>query len=267
MLQLARLNKVKRPRRLPVQNPPTALEREYAALLQRGILEDVFAIIRRELLPRLEFFAANASRLAQDAGEDDLGDIFDGMFETYSKQWTRRRVGDVARQEARRTAAFQATQLNRQLRPTLGIDVVGYEPWLDRAIDEFTRENVALIRSIPENLFADLEKLLAKEIADGARFESMVTVIEERFEVSKSRAELIARDQVQKFHGDLNRVRQQDLGIEKFIWNTVGDGRVREEHAERDGKIYSWNDLPNGESPGEPVGCRCVGEPVLPEFE
>lgn len=267
LLQLARLKKIKPPKRLPKQIPAMHIEREYGSILKNSYLADLTALLRARLLPQLENFAAQASKIAKDAGEDDLGGIFDAIYEEYLRQWPRNRVGQIARQEGRRTAAYQAAQLNNQLRPALGADIVGAEPWLDKAIEEFTRENVSLIKSIPDNLLSDLEKELSREIADGSRFEDLVTIVEDKINVAKNRAELIARDQVSKFMGDLNRVRQQDLGIDKFEWNTLNDEVVRPEHAERQGKIYKWSDPPNGETPGEPVNCRCYATPILPEFD
>jgi SPP1 gp7 family putative phage head morphogenesis protein len=164
---------------------------------------------------------------------------------------------------AEELARFHAAQLNAQLRAAVGVDVVGSEPWLGPAIDEFTAENVALIKSIPTRFFDDLETHLKRELADGARWEQLTALVEERYGVAKSRAELIARDQAGKFFGDLNRVRQTDLGIERFVWRTMRDNRVREEHEERDGETYFWKDPPDGETPGEPVLCRCYAEPDL----
>ena len=47
-----------------------------------------------------------------------------------------------------------------------------------------------------------------------------------------------------KYHSSLNRVRQTNLGVEEFVWDTVNDERCREAHAERDGETYSWDDPP-----------------------
>lgn len=51
-----------------------------------------------------------------------------------------------------------------------------------------------------------------------------------------------------------------------YIWRTVGDDKVRETHAERDGCIFSWDDAPEGGHPGEDYNCRCTAEPFKPEM-
>jgi SPP1 gp7 family putative phage head morphogenesis protein len=230
------------------------------------MLEDAMGLVRRLLVPKLEEIAATQSKVAYtDAAHDELGEIIDEISQQFFEKWSRRRFGDVVRPVGEEVARFNAAQLNKQLSAAIAenisVDVVGVESWLASAIEEFTRENVALIRTIPEQFFSDLEKSIAREVADGARWEQLAALVEERYSVSESRAELIARDQVGKFNGDLSRVRQGELGIKKFVWRTMGDERVREEHQDRNGHVYEWSDPPDGETPGEPIQCRCFAEP------
>jgi len=42
----------------------------------------------------------------------------------------------------------------------------------------------------------------------------------------------------------------------KYIWRTRGDSKVRSEHAERDGKVFEWDNPPEGGHPGEAPSCR-----------
>lgn len=48
----------------------------------------------------------------------------------------------------------------------------------------------------------------------------------------------------------------------KYIWRTRGDSKVRSEHAERDGKVFEWNNPPEGGHPGEAPNCRCRAESI-----
>jgi GH24 family phage-related lysozyme (muramidase) len=57
--------------------------------------------------------------------------------------------------------------------------------------------------------------------------------------------------------GFLNRVQQEAMGIDFYVWTTQRDGRVREGHAERDDMIFRWDDPPEGGHPSEDFGCRC----------
>ena len=56
--------------------------------------------------------------------------------------------------------------------------------------------------------------------------------------------ELIARDQLGKLHGQINRRKQESLGIDEYEWETSHDERVRESRRERQGKVFSWSKPP-----------------------
>ncbi len=75
--------------------------------------------------------------------------------------------------------------------------------------------------------------------------------------------ELIARDQLGKLHGQINRRKQESLGIDEYEWETSHDERVRESRRERQGKVFSWSKLPPEGHPGYPIRCRCIALPVI----
>jgi SPP1 gp7 family putative phage head morphogenesis protein len=68
----------------------------------------------------------------------------------------------------------------------------------------------------------------------------------------------------------VNHARQRELGVERFVWRTMGDERVRDEHDELKGETFSYDDPPeiDGEPtlPGDDVQCRCYAEPVLDDL-
>lgn len=241
---------------------PVGIAADYRDAIVAGPLADAHALVLELIVPALPRLAAGASRIAHDA-EDDLGKLVDDVRDRHSEKWTRARFGSIPRPAAEHVADFQKRQLNAALRAAVAVDVIGAEPWLAPAVAEFTAENVALIKTIPSVYFDNLEKSLASQIADGVRWEEMSEGIENTYGVAKSRAELIARDQAGKFYGDLNRVRQVELGITRGVWQTVNDNRVREEHVERDGVSFDWSEGIDGETPGEPVLCRCYADPDL----
>ncbi len=66
------------------------------------------------------------------------------------------------------------------------------------------------------------------------------------------------------FSGLINQLRQQDLGIERYIWRSQDDARVRASHAEYDDHVFRWDEPPEGGHPGQAHNCRCYAEPVAP---
>lgn len=67
---------------------------------------------------------------------------------------------------------------------------------------------------------------------------------------------------LRSFAGLINEIRQRDLGIEQYVWQTVGDEKVRASHSVRNGGVYRWDS--NDEKPGEASNCRCSARPVPP---
>jgi SPP1 gp7 family putative phage head morphogenesis protein len=141
-------------------------------------------------------------------------------------------------------------------------------------IDQWVETNVGLIETglkaeVQEPrlrpLLQDVSRVVNQAHAEGVRVEVLAHDLKERFGVSDSRAELIARDQTLKLNGQLNRHRQLNAGIEEYIWDTSGDERVRESHARLDGQKFSWHTPPSVGHPGQDFQCRCSAIPVVPE--
>ena len=59
----------------------------------------------------------------------------------------------------------------------------------------------------------------------------------------------------------------KNLGIKKYIWRTAGDSRVCARCAERDGKIFRWDETLPGGHPGEAPCCRCVALGIVDESQ
>jgi len=65
------------------------------------------------------------------------------------------------------------------------------------------------------------------------------------------------------FAGLINQLRQQDFGIERYIWRSQDDAKVRDSHADFDDQMFRWDVPPAGGHPGQAFSCRCFAEPVV----
>jgi SPP1 gp7 family putative phage head morphogenesis protein len=159
----------------------------------------------------------------------------------------------------------QRAQFTRQLRQSIGVNVIGSEKKVKPTLERFAKENSKLIKSIKTDYIKQVEQVVTQAVVSGERAETLEKKIRERGKVSDKRAKLIARDQVGKLTGQLDKVRQQGLGLTGYIWQTVNDNRVRELHEDRQGKHFNWDDppskTPDDGPPGEPINCRCYAEP------
>lgn len=140
-----------------------------------------------------------------------------------------------------------------------------------KVVAKWRDANLKLIKSLQATQVDQLRDVMKTATEQGWHRARLREEIEKRFEVSRSHADLIARDQTLKLNSALTQARHTALGIEEYEWSTSNDERVREEHAALDGKRFRWDDPPevDGERvhPGEAVQCRCVAAAVLSWLE
>ena len=66
-----------------------------------------------------------------------------------------------------------------------------------------------------------------------------------------------------RFLTEINDRRQRDLGVTHYIWRSRDDAKVRTAHAERDDRLFSWDDRFSDGHPGHGYNCRCTAEPAI----
>lgn len=171
-------------------------------------------------------------------------------------------------------------KIERTLINGLGIDSARIidTPAVRDKIDIATAENVSLIKSIPQEFYGDVAQAVFQNYR-GEKFEegSLLNRLKKIGSISERRAKLIARDQTAKFVSSVNEIRQQDAGIESYIWRNMQDERVvgnpgglypkgnarHRDHWSREGKEFKWSEPPSDGHPGEAIQCRCFAEPII----
>ena len=143
--------------------------------------------------------------------------------------------------------------------------------WTDLQLQLVKRFGTARVPSIPAEHFQRLEALVQSSVDSGLRVEELRKELATLDGVSTRRAEVIARDQTGKYNGKMTEIRHEAIGVKAYFWRTTGDGRVRDEHKDYDGKRFLYSRPPKGGAPGIPVQCRCWADPdfdaVFREFE
>lgn len=234
----------------------------------RGLTSGIDAALREQLFPLLR--RLEPEFLVDAAVVDDFGDEIQAALERIRSEHL-----VLAQQRAELLAGDVVTRVNRRNRERFyqsvesvaGINLAGIvqEGNLETVLRLKTRENVALIRSIPEDYFDRIERLVYESVIQGRKSaSSMIEELRELGAQSDRRARFIARDQTAKLNAAMNRERNQALGITEYVWKTVRDERVRESHAKKHGQRFRWDDPPADTGhPGEDYQCRCVAEPVI----
>lgn len=161
-------------------------------------------------------------------------------------------------------------EFDRQVLQSVGVNIYADEPWLAGLLDQAIAENVGLITSIGD--LQGVEQVVRRSVLSGGKVTELRADIQRVFGVKRSRADLIARDQTQKVHSQINRARQKAIGVTRCEWLTVGDERVRSRHRRASGVIYLLDNPPpvgpggRPVHPGEDYQCRCQAIPVLSDL-
>ena len=216
----------------------------------------------------------NALRL--DALTEDVELMVEGLKAVYLKERSQTSLEAIIERHGQKVNARSLQNFRRQYKSVMGVDVLSANPWLKQEVKTFTAENVSLITSIEESNLKSVEQIVFRKVNAGERPGAIADELQKMFELSDSRAQLIARDQTLKFHSRLLRRRYTDIGLTRYRWRTVGDVSVRQRHQALNGKVFSFDDPPvtvtsgsrAGErnNPGEDIQCRCFAEPIFDDL-
>lgn len=135
-------------------------------------------------------------------------------------------------------------------------------------IQNYTEQNVALIKSLGQETFGKLEQMIYRAKVNKTPASQLSAEIQRIFKTSKTRANLIAVDQLASLNSDLTAARAKIAGIEYYKWHGRLDSRERALHLRLEGRTYKFGkrtDAENGLAPGKPVRCRCVASMIVPK--
>lgn len=264
-------------RGLPLQYS-VAIETRY-----RDSLELLVAQMTQQTLSAVkELFETDSAKKAETVGMDaSISAQARILFNALSKQFTAlftKRGKYLAKSMLSTTSNESEANLKRSI-TQISKDITLKKP-ITSTVDDVIRasitENVSLIKTIPQQYFAQIEQQVMRSISTGNGLKDLVPFIEQRGSVTQSRAKLIANDQTKKAYNNINQARMRDAGVKKFEWLHSGGGKEpRAWHKNNwpsglNGGIFSINDPPvidkkTGERgiPGQAINCRCVMIPVI----
>lgn len=255
--------------KVPLQARPTGYALSYYQAL-RPIIKSAKNLVDRFVVPKLKKVRTDAESgiegIPDTAVDLTVPDLANGFFKAFSDDT----LATLPRKAGIGLSRFQKMQFMRQVQAALGVQPQLAEPWLDAKIEEFTKRNVALIKTIPQNYFDRVSQAVTEGNLAGRRPDDIEDDLDDIYEAADNHGLLIAKDQSNKFFADLNETRQIALGVEEYDWIGVEDERERDSHVDLEGTRHSWDDPPevDGEAanPGEPILCRCQAFPVFDDL-
>lgn len=146
-----------------------------------------------------------------------------------------------------------------------GVDVKDFLTMRDirPILENSIRVNVDLIKGLNADTKRRVEAVIFDGIARRRNQKYVTQQLAAAMGISQRKARLIARDQTHKLNSLLTQLRNEQLGIEAYLWKTMMDDRVRKAHRSREGKLFKWSDPPSDGHPGYAINCRCHAMAVL----
>ena len=192
-------------------------------------------------------------------------------LEKYEKSDRTSQAEDIAQGFVNRGNAQNQSEVSTNLKNQAGVDLAAYlrsSPSITEKVNAMTTANVQLIKSIRSQYLDKVQNAVTQAMVSGTLNKDLAAQIKAIGQTTEKRAEFIARDQSSKLNAALTQARHEDLGIKKYMWSTSGDERVRDSHAEKDGKIFEYANPPADTGhPGHDFNCRCVQIAVLDDSE
>jgi SPP1 gp7 family putative phage head morphogenesis protein len=232
-------------------------------------------------------YARNLRRIARHVGDIVRGFV-PGLEEEQQPPGLLRRLQDALRDYARLIEPWAQTTGERMLAEVARRDAVAWQEHgkvMGRALrQELARAptglamrgllegQAELITSLPIEAAQRVQDLAVEGLSSGARWTEIAKEIMATGEVTKSRANAIARTETGRAATTLTQVRATYLGSPGYVWRSARDADVRPRHKQLEGQFILWNDPPVASEPGQKEmryhagagpNCRCWPEPVL----
>lgn len=144
----------------------------------------------------------------------------------------------------------------------------------EQIAQDYTNNLDLYIKNFTERQIQDLRQIINDNVSQGLRKEMLIEKIQDRFNVSKTKAKFLARQETSLLTSNIQKQNMQRAGIEYYMWDSSRDSRVRPDHAELNNKIFRFDNPPvvnkktgARANAGEDFGCRCVQRPVIVNIE
>lgn len=139
-------------------------------------------------------------------------------------------------------------------------------------VEAVVQRNAALVRNVSDATKGRIADIVFRGVQQRMPARDVAKLIREAVDIERKRALRIAADQTTKLYAALDRARQEEAGIDHFIWRHSRKAKPRKEHVARDGVLFKWraetkgpgrNPPAPGDFPGEQPYCGCQPEAVI----
>ena len=134
---------------------------------------------------------------------------------------------------------------------------------LDSIIDDALSEAVTRLNQyLPGGVSVDISAVNLAPIRDQIRAEIAARLTETGVAVDPN--DPVITSTISRYAEILNAFLQTEgLHVDRYIWRSSDNSRVRATHAGYDDQIFFWSAPPEGGHPGQDWNCRCTAEPII----
>lgn len=245
----------------------TPEEREQANSIQTDAALGALALLLLRAQRRL-WTPARADLVSRVGAQAITPVQYNRIVETWLDQWTARyqstapQLRELIDPAVQRLGRVMGSQIDRQLTNAGYPAVVPVElPSVARKLGQTTGNLVestinGLTRQAEVTTMAVRQAALAELPAD-----RLVRTLNETA-MAKRQAQMAAREAEATLVAITQAEAFKEAGVDRAVWVTRRDDRVRPSHRARDGRTYDVETGLDGLHPGSEYLCRCVGVPV-----
>lgn len=189
------------------------------------------------------------------------------------KQFDDQRIEAVSKQVLAKLDKKSKDEFYGKVAKVVGIDVQALiaKEGLKATTNALMLETAQWIKTLRDEALESFTNNTLFAMSQGESIDTIVSQFDDVVKTRKNHARFLARNQVQNYNSVTTKIRAQNLGIKKAVWETAGDERVRPSHEDREGKEF---DLDTGLFssvdglyllPGSDYNCRCTYTMIIPE--
>lgn len=229
-----------------------ALQRIYAPIMQ------VWSVgVRERILP------AYARSLATFTGDSPV-DI-EVEIEAVDEEAVRATLDFRAlfREWAQSLMLWHVNRIGSQLTYATNVDLTTQLGGASETIEDLLARNTALVRDVSDQAMGRIADIVFRGLQQRTPIRDVAKEINDALGLGRARSLRIASDQTVKLSAALDRLRQEQLGFDSFVWRHSGKVHYRPEHLARDGQVFSWgSDVAKEDPPGYAPFCFPSDQPI-----
>lgn len=246
--------------------PQAGLKREYQRSID-NIVKYIYQTFKSVVIDGMDRkIVTEQLKLVQDESYNErLKRLINEFTKRVRGKYTKDFIRRLCEKHLRRTYAWQNREFKKKME-NFGLGLAGedllkeYRSFMRLKLDD----NIALVQGLVENEIRQLKNQVMRNMSNGAPASELAKGIKKHLDVSRNRAETIARTEVNTLTGQLNDRRALELGITEGIWRGVEDNRERASHRAVEGKRFKLKQGLKIDGkwtwPGREPNCRCWTE-------